>query len=259
MNRAERKRRAKEDEKLLQAGIDPETRDAEPTAAMARQLHALFATARRERFIDPPVKYFHAKLEATLKAGSPVAVACAKGCSHCCHAWVSATAPEVLYLAKRIRKAGSAAAVERVRAAYLATRDYDFGVRHLHPHPCPMLEADLCSVYDWRPAACRFASSADANACFRALRQLLGATIPVPMRHMKARGVYEIAMVIALHQAELPHRYYELNDALTRALSHDDAEAAWLGGEDVFAGARLDPNDALASQTTQLMYRQAFG
>ena len=72
---------------------------------MARQLFALFTTARRERLVDPPVKYFHAKLEATQKGGMPVAVACAKGCSHCCHAWVSATAPEVLYLAKRVRKA----------------------------------------------------------------------------------------------------------------------------------------------------------
>src|SRR5215831_9661612 len=144
MNRAERKRRAKEDEKLLQAGIDPETRDPEPTAAMARQLYALFTAARRDRFIDPPVKYFHAKIEATLKAGPNLPVACAKCCSHCCHAWVSATAPEVLYLAKRIRKAGGAAVLERVRAAHLATREYDYGTRAQYPHPCPMLEADLC-------------------------------------------------------------------------------------------------------------------
>jgi len=259
MNRAERKRREKEDERVLAAGIDPETRDPQPTAAMARQLYGLFTTARRERFIDPPVKYFHAKIDATMKAGPSLPVACAKGCSHCCHAWVSVTAPEVLYLAKRVRKARGEAAVERVRAAHLATRDYDFGTRSLHPHPCPMLETDLCTVYESRPAACRFASSADANACARALRQLLGGTIPVPVRHLKARGVYEMAMVIALHQAELPHRYYELNDALARALAREDAEAAWLGGEDVFAGARLDPNDTLSSQTTQLMYRQAFG
>ena len=259
MNRAERKRQAKEDERKLTVGIDPETRDPEPTAAMARQLHTLFATARRERFIDPPVKYFHAKIDATLKAGPSLPIACAKGCSHCCHAWVSATAPEVLYIAKRIRRVGGAGVVARVQAAHLATRDYDFVMRSQHPQPCPMLENDLCTAYESRPGACRFASSADANACLRALRQLSGGTIPTPVRHMKARGVYEIAMVIALHQAGLPHRYYELNDALTRALSRDDAEAAWLNGEDIFAGARLDPNDALAFETTRLMYRQAFG
>jgi hypothetical protein len=204
------------------------------------------------------VKYFHGKVEATLKGARDVRLACAKGCSHCCHAWVSATAPEVLFLAKLIRTRGETA-IEKVRAAHLATGDYDFTVRDRHPHPCPLLEADLCTVYESRPAACRFAVSVDAAACARVLRQLLPGTIPTPMRHLKARGVYEMAMVIALRHAGLSHRYYEMNAALTRALSREDAEDAWLGGEDVFFGLRLDPNDALANRTTQLIYREAFG
>jgi Putative zinc- or iron-chelating domain len=259
MSRADRRRQAKEDEKRLIHGIDPESSDPGAVAAMARLLHGLFETAKREKSIDPPVKFFLAKIDATLQAKSGVALACAKGCSHCCHACVSATAPEVLFLAKLIRRRGESGAFARVQAAHLATKDYDIAARAKHPHPCPLLEADLCSVYPSRPMTCRLAASADAMACARALRQSLGGTIPTPMCHLRARGVYEMTMVTALLHAGLPHRYYELNDALNRALLVEDAERAWLGGEDVFAGVRLDPNDTLSSPSTQRLYRHAFG
>src|SRR4051812_44047301 len=103
MNRADRKRQAKLDERLLQRGIDSASQDAEPIAAMARQLHALLESARDRHNIDAPVRFLHTKVEATLDATRTLPIACKKGCSHCCHSWVSAPAPEVLYLAKRIR------------------------------------------------------------------------------------------------------------------------------------------------------------
>jgi hypothetical protein len=259
MNRADRKRQAKEDEQRLVRGIDTESRDAEPTAAMARQMYALLERAKRDHNIDPPVKYLHDKVDATLQGMKDIPVACAKGCSHCCHAWVSATALEVLFVAKLIRREAKSAAVENVRAAHFATKDFDFSERSRHPHPCPLLVADLCSIYPSRPDACRFAVSMDAARCLRVLRNLSGEGIPTPGRHLRARGIYEMAMAIALRHAGFPYHHYEFNAALTRALEREDAERAWLAGEDIFAGVRRDPHDAFASNTTLLMYRRAFG
>jgi len=258
MNRAERRRQEKEDDKRLKSGIDPESSDPEPIAAMARQMHALLETAKRDKNIDPPARFLHAKADATLQS-VPVRVDCKKGCSHCCHAWVSATIPEVLFLAKLIRKRAAATLSDNVHRAHAATRDYDFAAREKHPQACPMLDQDLCSVYESRPVACRFAASADALKCFQALRQLSGGTIPTPMRHLKGRGVYNTAVVIALKHSGLPHHFYELNSALARALERADAESAWLSGEDVFFDVKRDPSDIWAGQTSRQLYKHAFG
>jgi hypothetical protein len=79
MNRADRKRQAKLDEKLLQRGIDSASQEAEPIAAMARQLHALFeAHATREHSMRRSASCT-AKVEATLEATRALPVACTKG------------------------------------------------------------------------------------------------------------------------------------------------------------------------------------
>lgn len=257
MNRAERKRQAKDDEKRLAHGVDPETSDPEPTAAMARTLLALLEQAKTDGDVGPAVAFLHAKVDASLKA-KPVPVACARGCDHCCHGWVSVTAPEALYAAKLIRAKGGDLA-GRVQAAQSATAGFDFHTRARNPLPCPMLHDGLCSIYGARPGVCRFASSMNAEACERVLRLLAHETIPTPVRHMKTRAVYEIAMTVALLKAGLPHRYYEFNGALARALEREDAEAAWLAGEDLFEGVRQDPNDTMASRDAQGLYRFVFG
>src|SRR6266850_6013869 len=140
MNRAERRRQTKDDEKRLKGGSGPESSDPEPTAAMARQMHALFETAKVDKNIDPPVRFLHAKVEATRQAMKDVSVACVKGCAHCCHVWVSATIPEVLFIAKLIHRHADGAVIEKVRGAHRNTKDYDFATRERHPNPCPMLK-----------------------------------------------------------------------------------------------------------------------
>jgi hypothetical protein len=259
MNRAERRQQGKEDAKRLVHGIDPRTQDAEPTAAMARQLLTLFEEAKRGGNIDPAIRYLHAKVEATLAGTKEIKTACKKGCAHCCHTWVSAPAPEVLFLAKRILQRKEGQAVESVHKAHLRTKDMDPSSRKLHPLPCPLLAGDICSVYELRPIACRFASSADSAICARTLIEGGDEPIPTPMVHLRGRGGYQIALAIALKNAGLPHHFYEFNAALTRSLETKDAEKAWLAGDDIFFDVRRDPTDVLAHPQAQLMYRQAFG
>ena len=128
-----------------------------------------------------------------------------------------------------------------------------------HLHPCPILEDNSCGLYEARPFVCRLASSMDANACLQVIRLRLPGTIPSPMRHLKTRGRYEFAITAALAKAGLPHRHYDLTGGLARILSHQDAEAAWLSGENIFDGVRMDPTDVMTKKDAQLVYREAFG
>jgi hypothetical protein len=257
MNRADRKRQAKEDEKRLLGGIDPMTGDPASTVAMARQLYALLEKGKRAGSVGEAVKFLHAKVTATLTA-MPMAVACARGCSHCCNGWVSATAPEILVMASHVRARGEAL-VDRVMAAQAAIGAFSMLERPHHPHPCPMLDGHACGMYEARPSACRCASSMDANACVRVITMLLPEVIPSPMRHIRAREFYDAAMVAALTHAHLPHRLYDLTGGLARALAHGDAQGAWLAGEDILAGVPMDPTDVMTKPDAQLVYRQAFG
>ena len=257
MNRAERKRQVREDERGLVHGIDPETSDAGSTVAMTRQMFLLFEKAKRAGSIEAPIEFFYDKVAETL-AAKPIQVACARGCSHCCNGWVSATAPEILYMASRVRERGAALAV-RLEAAHTATHAFTMAERPEHQHPCPILESNACSLYDARPFMCRMAASVDVNACMKVIRLLEPGTIPVPMRHIKARGRYELAITVALVQAGLPHRYYDLTAGLACVLSSKDAEAAWLSGEEIFAGVRTDPTDVMTRSDARFIRSRAFG
>ncbi|HWP26018.1 MAG TPA: YkgJ family cysteine cluster protein [Xanthobacteraceae bacterium] len=259
MNRAERRRRAKEDEKILARGIDPEAQGPEQTAAMARQLHALLEEAKRERSIDPPVRYLHARIDATLRQLASIPVACKKGCSHCCHGWVSASAPEVLFVAKAVRRRSDPTVVGRIRTAFEITRDVEQAARSKHPHPCPLLENDACSLYAIRPGSCRFWASADAGICARAYHGISDEDIPAPRLNLVGRNAYAIALAAALKHAGLPHHLYEFNAALARAVERENAEREWLAGIDIFADVKRDPNDIFAGAPAHMMYSLAFG
>jgi Fe-S-cluster containining protein len=256
MNRADRKRQAKEDEKLLARGINPKATDAGPTVAMARQLHSLLERAKEEGNLAPVLMYLHSKVSSTLTDLRDVPVACKKGCAFCCHLWVSVTAPEAIYISKRLRQRGEPV-LDRVKAAHLQTRDFPFGGRR-PPVPCPMLRDNACSIYDFRPKACRFAASSDVAVCERSSQQS-GEDIPTPMTYLRGRATYAVALACALRRATLPYAAYEFNAALIRALEREDAEAAFLRGEDVFAGVLREPGDPFMQPQPQAIYQYSFG
>jgi hypothetical protein len=258
MNRSERRRKSKDDERQLRNGIDADTSDPAGAAAMTRLMSDLLETAKQDRDIGPPVRFLHAKVDATLQSLRALRVDCKKGCAHCCRVWVSATIPEVLFIAKSIRRRNDVALGERVGAAHRVTGAHDFISRQRLHHQCPLLSDDLCSVYETRPVSCRFWASTNVAACLRVFRQSTGETVPTPMSHLKGRGAYEIALSLALKHVGLPHYYYELNAALTRALERVDAETAWLGGEDVFRDVRRDPHDVSTDALSRQLYKFAF-
>lgn len=256
----EAKRRKAEIETLKRLGqkIDPTSTDPEPTAAMARRLHSMFEAAKKDGNIDPPVNLLHSKLDATIKDFGQLPIDCKKGCSHCCYIWVSATAPELLFTAKIIKSKGEQV-IERLRTAHLHTKQFNFDARGEHPHACPLLEQDVCSIYEFRPKACRLAASADAAICARSYHNVTNEDIPTSALYLMARSVYGIALAVALKQSNLPYHAYEFNAGLVRAIDTDEGERAWLSGQDIFSDVMREPGDTFVNPETQMMFRHAFG
>jgi Fe-S-cluster containining protein len=254
-------RQEKADDLALQRGIDPKAAIADPSGiiAMARRLHAKFEQAKAAQNLDDVVQYLYGKIEDTIHGLSDVPVACGQGCSHCCVICVTVSAPEALYVGKLVAAMG-AETVERVRAAHQVTGQFDLHERERHPHDCPMLQNNSCTIYENRPKACRQAASADAAVCARSHRSLTGELVPSPPAYTGSRIAYATALHAALSHAALDTAAYEFNAALVRVLETPDAERRWLAGEDIFAGVPQEPPPPrVYADRIGYVRREAFG
>jgi len=184
-----------------------------------------------------------AKLYAQL-AGRRVDIACRKGCPHCCHIRVMATAPEVLCAADFIRRTFSqerqTALLQKLRETDEVTRGLDTAARAQTRLPCPLLEDDCCSVHPARPLRCRGLASFDAEACRRSFGEAAGA-LPVPMFTPQADLLEDAqsGMMVGLAAAGYDSHPLELTAALRIALEEPDAAERWLAGAPVFRAARI--------------------
>jgi Fe-S-cluster containining protein len=258
VNCAERRRAEKLAERKLSAGMEADNRDPYVMVALVRRLHERLEFAKQTGDVSPFVRYLFQNTEATRESMADVPVACAKGCSHCCNIWVATSAPEVLHVAKIIKSRGPAA-IEKVQAAYMATKNFPFDQRDQHPYPCPLLDDHLCSIYPDRPNVCRLAASGDADICARSYNNITDEDIPTPIMYLMGRGAYAIAIAIALKHSGFAPVAYEYNSALHLALQRDDAERAWLSGENVFSGAVSESGSAFENPDAQTLYDMAFG
>lgn len=256
MDRNQRRLAKKQAPKAVAAGIDPSALNEFIVAELAQRIHAHLGRAKKSFSVDATIDYLFSKIDLTVKGMADIPIACRKGCSHCCNIWVSATALEVLFLAKRL----SSEAAGRVRDANEITKEFSHEQRPFHPHACPLLQSDECSVYQDRPLFCRLAASADAEICSRSYTNVTDEGIPTPMMYIVGRDAYSTALSVALKAAGLPHICYELNSALHIALNTPDAEKAWLSGNDIFAAA-LTQEDAVPFEESPghtTLYEMAF-
>jgi len=254
---AARWRRAQQDKRDLVRGIRPASQDPRPVMAVARLLRDGFEEAKKTGNVDAPVTLYQSIITSTTDEVSDVPIACKKGCSHCCYTWVSATAPEVLHIAKLLKERGGAV-IENVRAIHKLTKEFDFDSRPDHPQPCPLLENDVCSIYESRPMTCRLAASADAEICARTYHKVTNEDVPTPMVYLFSRNSFAVAMAAGLRKAGLPDHAYEFTAALARALETEDAERRWLAGENIFSDVQRDPENALAHPQAQQLYQHTF-
>jgi Fe-S-cluster containining protein len=216
------------------------------TLQFFRTLHAGFAATLSARTSGGPdvgvlLAEAFSHFDATVNArcmGMPLA--CGKGCATCCSIRVTATAPEVLWVARHLREAcGSGQCVRLVRRLLEAdaqTRDLDESERVALRQRCPFIEQGACVIYAARPLACRGHASYDRKACAQAAAGRI-AEVPYSAPHQTARSLVQNAMQSACRDAGLAWASYELNHALRIALADQDAEARWARGADVFADA----------------------
>jgi len=196
--------------------------------------------ARHRHLIDGLLSRAFSSFEvnaAEQSRGAPAPV-CYDGCATCCTLRVTATAPEVLLIARQV--AGAPAALTgRLLAADKVTRGLGETERVRLRRPCPFLRHASCLIYPVRPLACRAHISYDENACVEAAagrRQ----EIPNSPAHLTVRSLIQNAMQSALRDAGLAWGLYELNQAVCLALGNPGCEQDWLDGGDIFSAAQVD-------------------
>jgi Fe-S-cluster containining protein len=260
MDRAERRRQLKTDERALAGGLDAERPDGPQIMVLMRLLHDRLEASRAAGSLAPLAAFLESNSKAAWKAEPRKALACRMGCAHCCHAWVSARAPEVLIAKAAIAPREREAVRASVESTYAVTGSSGVEERSLTAVPCPMLADGRCRIYEARPATCRTAVSLDASVCARAFRPgALPEDIPTPDFHIVMRRGYSIALAGALKRASYPASSYEFVAAMRAALARPDAEAAWLSGEDVFEGVQTDPgSDPFRHPKNLRVYELAF-
>ncbi|MDA1133120.1 MAG: YkgJ family cysteine cluster protein [Proteobacteria bacterium] len=208
----------------LVARLVPEL-DAGGIAAMMRELYAigettLAAVARRA----PP----------------PQPLACAAGCSYCCHLYVQVTPVEALHLAASILRDRTPDEVDAVRRRVAdldaTTRGMRAGPRATSRLACALLKDGKCTAYADRPFSCRGANSFDAEDC----RQMLDGNRKLTTYPHQRDIWFTIgrSLTAGIEDAGRPESQLELTAALALALAHDDPVAAWHSGALDFAPAR---------------------
>lgn len=167
------------------------------------------------------------------------AVACVKGCAHCCHQFVTALIPEVLALATYIKvnfdEGHRRELHQRIDAYLVEMRKVPPGERSAKlKATCPLLENDLCSAFSARPMTCRMFNSINVESC-KLYRFTDGAS---PGRgnakQIEATNALLFGSAIGLRRAGLQEAIVELIPALQIALSTDNAAERYLAGEPIF-------------------------
>jgi putative zinc- or iron-chelating protein len=199
---------------------------------------------REPRDVAAVVMRFHRRLDevvAQTVSGHGVKLACAPGCSYCCHLRVEVQPQEAFALAEWLRRrfdaARLAALVDRLRANVEATR----GPTPRGNVACALLAADgTCGAYEARPAACRRMHSLDVAACRTAYENPLDASLEVPANAALSHNAAVIAAQAqqATREEGLDADSVEMNFALLEALDNPKAWRRWRDGKKPFPASR---------------------
>jgi hypothetical protein len=240
---------------LLRNGVSSIDQGLQPLVALTRMLYRKIRQCQKSASVYSLISYIYLVLSKTRRSQAS-RIACAKGCSHCCHGWVSARAPEIFYLAAHIRSRVTPP-MSQVAAHAAAI---PFADREKTVTPCALLKGCICSAYSARPLNCRISVSLDSVACREAFILRLRDDVPVPQSMLWQRTDFSIALVGALERAGLASGLYELQGGLLSALHNPEAEREWLNQASPFEGVQQDPDDAIrASPLYRAVMKQAFG
>ena len=184
--------------------------------------------------------------------------ACAAGCGFCCHTLVSVSPPEAFYIARHVESAfepeARAVLKERVMAYAARTRGMDGGARYIAREACPFLREEdwYCGLHTARPLVCRAMHSGSLAACKTAY-DTRDATVPTSTMAVffENTKAYMSAYVSALRPRGVTVYPVELSAALAVIWREEDAMGRWLGGEDLFAPARIAVQEVTREAVTR--------
>ncbi len=234
--------------KVLARGLGAELGEDE-AVGVALILHECLAdTARADRASEVAAIVEDLLEKSLVPDLRGLELGCRKGCSFCCSALVTCSAPEIFRAAAWLRENGTgpAAPIKREAIVAEAARRNSLSPEKLFVEraPCPMLVEGACGVYPVRPIPCRALYSLSSEACRLAMHEDKG-EVPIIAPAMTKGEMARTLLLAAVNAAGLPDRGIELTAGVVAVIDKPDAEARWLAGEDVFAGvlgAERTPN-----------------
>jgi Fe-S-cluster containining protein len=162
--------------------------------------------------------------------------ACAPGCWFCCHLPVDVLTPEAFRIAAHLRRTRGPAELAALVYRLGVQSRQDFGAR-----PCVFLADGRCSIYEVRPLVCRGYNSLSRERCEAFFHDpsidLKGTKDRIAARLAAA---IEDGVIAGLTALGLDAEWYELPNAVLRAMDVSDGPARWARGEAVFEGG--DPS-----------------
>ena len=191
---------------------------------------------------------------ALIVAGKKTQMACTKGCDHCCSIRVSLGAPQVLMLARYLRKNLTSTQLSdlRVRMASFERRvDAMPPLQQLlRSVMCPLNVDKACIAYAARPTNCIGYHSFDVQRCIERAAIPEDESIRVPSSQVRrmTTALHIQAMWAGMKAMSLPYYELEFIPALRIALDDEEAGKKYVSGESVFASAHRP--EVLAAQTT---------
>ncbi|MEP7124523.1 MAG: YkgJ family cysteine cluster protein [Byssovorax sp.] len=220
--------------------------DAAITARVKADVASALAGERTIDAVIAAAERAHAALDdagrRTIAKGA-LTIACAAGCSYCCHVHADVTVPELLAITRHLDQAWTEArrGALRERLALQIKR-----VEHLSDEarwaakiPCALLDdAGRCSIHAARPLRCRAFNASHVEPCREAFHGSAEATPARIPRLDRAHDAAEAGYDAALTDAGLAATAHRLEVGLLLALDDPGAGARWLAGEEAFARAR---------------------
>jgi Fe-S-cluster containining protein len=210
----------------LQAAFDRERTEARSSAPSRTQTVRMYGRL--------------AALQRDVIARGKVEVACARGCSYCCHLRVEIRPHDAFVLAEHIQTRFTAE--QRARAIARIEENLEriaplTSEQHIRAGiPCALLEEGICSVYEGRPATCRKYYSVSVETCRNAFNDTSAPlTGEIEDEQVRLAGnAVALGYAKGLEDAGYDATLYELHYALHSALTNPGTETLYRNGRRPF-------------------------
>ncbi|WP_303851972.1 YkgJ family cysteine cluster protein [Seleniivibrio woodruffii] len=152
---------------------------------------------------------------------------CRRGCSHCCRVHVPVLCLEADSIAEYLLSSLSEESLEtlksKLRYIKVHIAGYDEQERIVANIPCGFLGSEgECLIHSVRPLVCRSVTSADSEACRRAMTMSVceeNAFIPMNITHKSIYDSAFIGLADAMKEMKIDCRSFEITEAVLYRLN----------------------------------------